>query len=79
MIEKQFGDNIDGEENDMDMKDDDTINANLPIRQYLDAHIMPQLIEALEQLTKDRPDDPIQYIGEYMLKEASKGTELKSE
>ena len=38
---------------------------------------MPQLIEALEQLTKDRPEDPIQYIGEYMLRDASKGTELK--
>ena len=38
---------------------------------------MPQLIEALEQLTKDRPEDPIQYIGEYMLKESTKDTELK--
>ena len=33
---------------------------------------MPQLVEALESLTKDRPEDPIQYIGEYMLKESEK-------
>ena len=26
----------------------EAVNANLPIRQYLDANIMPQLIEALE-------------------------------
>ena len=33
---------------------------------------MPQLVEALESLTKDRPEDPIQYIGEYMLRESEK-------
>ena len=26
----------------------EAVNPNLPIRQYLDANIMPQLIEALE-------------------------------
>ena len=33
---------------DVDQIDESMMNANLPIRQYLDAHIMPQLIEALE-------------------------------
>ena len=45
------------------------MNPNLPIRQYLDKHIMPSLIEALEKLTVDKPEDPIQYIGEYLLRE----------
>ena len=44
----------------------------MPIRQYLDKHIMPSLLEALEQLTKDKPEDPIQYIGEYLLREENK-------
>ena len=57
---------------------EEPINANLPIRQYLDAHIMPELIEALEKLTKDRPEDPIQYIGEYMLREATKDKDIKN-
>ena len=30
---------------------------------------MPSLIEALEKLTQDKPEDPIQYIGEYLLRE----------
>lgn len=45
------------------------VNPSLPIRQYLDLHIMPSLIEALEKLTVDKPEDPIQYIGEYLLRE----------
>ena len=52
--------------------DEEPVNANLPIRQYLDKHIMPSLLEALEQLTKDKPEDPIQYIGEYLLREENK-------
>ena len=48
------------------------VNPNLPIRQYMDTHIMPSLIEALEKLTQDKPEDPIQYIGEYLLREDDK-------
>lgn len=35
------------------------VNPDVNIRQYLDAHIMPTLIEALEKLTQDKPKDPI--------------------
>ena len=52
--------------------DADPVNPNLPIRQYLYKHIMPSLIEALEKMTNDKPEDPIQYIGEYLLKEENK-------
>ena len=41
----------------------------MPIRQYLDKHIMPSLIEALEKLTKDKPEDPLQFLGELMLED----------
>ena len=55
------------------MEDDgqlvEPVNPNLPIRQYLDQNIMPSLLEALEKLTQDKPEDPIQYIGEYLLKQ----------
>jgi hypothetical protein len=33
---------------------------------------MSSLIEALEKLTVDKPEDPIQYIGEYLLREDDK-------
>ena len=47
--------------------EEETSTQDLPIRQYLDKHIMPSLIEALDKLTKDKPEDPLQYIGEFML------------
>lgn len=51
---------------------EEPVNPNLPIRQYLDKHIMPSLLEALEKMTHDKPEDPIQYIGEYLLREEDK-------
>ena len=59
------------DENETEM-DQEPVNPNLPIRQYLDKHIMPSLIEALEKMTNDKPEDPIKYIGEYLLKEEDK-------
>lgn len=59
------------------MPEEEAVNPNLPIRQYLDKHIMPSLIEALEKMTVDKPEDPIQYIGEYLLKEENKLQQLK--
>ena len=38
---------------------EEPVNPNLPIRQYLDKHIMPSLLEALEKMTHDKPEDPI--------------------
>ena len=61
-------DNREGEEGQAQ----EPVDPDLPIRQYLDKHIMPSLIEALEKLTVDKPEDPIQYIGEYLLREEDK-------
>ena len=60
------------EDDEHNQGEQDPVNPNLPIRQYLDKHIMPSLIEALEKLTQDKPEDPIQYIGEYLLREEEK-------
>ena len=53
-------------------EDEEPSNANLPIRQYLDKHIMPSLVEALEKLTQEKPDDAIQFIGEFILRQEDK-------
>mmetsp|Transcript_13261 Transcript_13261/g.16836 ORF Transcript_13261/g.16836 Transcript_13261/m.16836 type:complete len:82 (-) Transcript_13261:109-354(-) len=53
-------------------EEEEPVNPNLPIRQYLDKHIMPSLLEALEKLTQDKPEDAIQYIGEYLLREENR-------
>lgn len=39
----------------------------LPTRQYLDQTVVPILHSALSQLAKVRPDDPIQFLGSYLL------------
>lgn len=51
---------------------------DVSIRQYLDANIMPSLIEALEALTSERPSDPIQFIGEFMLRDAEKSAQVQA-
>ena len=39
---------------------------NLPTRQYLDATVVPILLEALAQVAKDRPKEPIDYLISYL-------------
>jgi protein dpy-30 len=41
--------------------------SQLPIRAYLDAQLMPLLLEALNELVKSKPQDPIEFIATYML------------
>ena len=56
------------------------VNELLQVKQYLnDEQVTPLLIEALVQLTKERPDDPIKFIGEYMLRDAPAGTDFKTD
>ena len=39
---------------------------NLPTRQYLDATVVPILLEALAQVAKERPREPIDYLITYL-------------
>lgn len=41
--------------------------STLPTRQYLDATVVPILHAALSQLAKVRPQDPIHFLGNYLL------------
>lgn len=41
--------------------------STLPTRQYLDATVVPILHSALSLLAKQRPEDPIQFLGNYLL------------
>ena len=53
-------------------EEEEPANENLPIRQYLDKHIMPSLVEALDKLTEEKPEDAIQFIGEFILRQEDK-------
>ena len=39
----------------------------LPIKAYLDQQLMPLLLEALAQLAKEKPDEPIEFVAKYLL------------
>ena len=45
------------------------VNPTLPIRQYLeDSEITPALMEALEKMALEKPENPLLYIGHFLLK-----------
>ena len=39
----------------------------LPIKAYLDQQVMPLLLQALTKVSKEKPEDPIDFIAKYML------------
>ncbi|XP_027207090.1 protein dpy-30 homolog isoform X1 [Penaeus vannamei] len=41
---------------------------SLPTRQYLDQTVVPILLQAVTQLNKERPGDPIEWLANYLLK-----------
>lgn len=40
--------------------------ANMPIRTYLDQTVVPILLDGMSELVKLRPDDPIQWLADYI-------------
>ncbi|XP_050689739.1 protein dpy-30 homolog isoform X2 [Eriocheir sinensis] len=45
--------------------------STLPTRQYLDQTVVPILLQAVMQLNKERPGDPIEWLANYLLKNKS--------
>ncbi|KAF9188616.1 hypothetical protein BGZ51_000479 [Haplosporangium sp. Z 767] len=41
--------------------------AAMPIRSYLDQTVLPVLLEGMKQLSKERPQNPLEYLGHYLL------------
>lgn len=41
--------------------------ASLPSRQYLDQTVVPVLLRGITSLTKERPDDPVDFLAKYLL------------
>ncbi|XP_052897777.1 protein dpy-30 homolog [Anopheles moucheti] len=40
---------------------------SLPTRQYLDQTVIPILLQGLKVLAKERPQDPVQYLANFLL------------
>jgi protein dpy-30 len=46
-----------------------TLNTTaLPVKQYLEAVIVPVLMQGLQQLVRERPEDPVEYLAAYLTK-----------
>ncbi|KAH6572892.1 hypothetical protein BASA50_000226 [Batrachochytrium salamandrivorans] len=44
---------------------------SLPLRAYLDQTVIPHLIEGLKAVGKERPPNPTEFLGVYLLKRAT--------
>lgn len=40
----------------------------MPIRQYLEASVVPLLLQGMQALVKERPDKPVEYLAAFLLK-----------
>jgi protein dpy-30 len=41
---------------------------SLPTRSYLDETVVPVMMQALAAVARDRPEDPIDYVAHFLLK-----------
>ncbi|KAF1751660.1 hypothetical protein GCK72_018214 [Caenorhabditis remanei] len=44
-------------------------NSAVPTRQYLDSTVVPILLQGLGALAKDRPENPIEFLANFLLRE----------
>ena len=45
-----------------------TLNAqSAPVRQYLEASVVPTLMAGLAVLVKERPENPVEFLAHYLL------------
>jgi protein dpy-30 len=40
----------------------------LPTRQYLEESVVPILMQGMQELVKERPEDPVEYLAAYLIK-----------
>jgi adenylate kinase len=56
------------------LDDEELVEAcSLPLRKYLLEHVVPPLVDGLLDVCKVQPDDPIDYLAEYLFKHAVGG------
>lgn len=44
----------------------------VPIREYLEQTVVPLLMQGMQSLVRERPQDPIEYLATYLLKNKDK-------
>ena len=53
-----------------DSKPQQNINS-LPIRAYLDQTVVPLVLQGMAEVAKERPENPIKYLAEFLMKHAN--------
>ena len=53
-----------------DSKQQQNINS-LPIRAYLDQTVVPLVLQGMAEVAKERPENPIKYLAEFLMKHAN--------
>ena len=51
-------------------KSKQNINS-LPIRAYLDQTVVPLILQGMAEVAKERPENPIKYLAEFLMKHAN--------
>jgi protein dpy-30 len=49
---------------------------SMPIRQYLEATVVPILMQGMQGLVKERPDNPVEWLAAYLLKHNPQKSEV---
>jgi len=45
----------------------------MPIRQYLETSVVPILLQGMQTLVKERPNNPVEFLAAYLLKNNPQG------
>ena len=53
-----------------EQKQQQNINS-LPIRAYLDQTVVPLVLQGMSEVAKERPENPIKYLAEFLMKHAN--------
>ena len=51
-------------------KSQQNINS-LPIRAYLDQTVVPLVLQGMAEVAKERPENPIKYLADFLMKHAN--------
>lgn len=46
-----------------------------PVRQYLDATVVPALLSGLSAVARERPANPIEFLGQYLVEKSKESTD----
>ena len=49
------------------LDNDQNDTQNLPVRAYLDKTVVPILLQALAECSKERPEHPVEFVANYLL------------